>query len=222
MSDDRLALQILLEKTSSADFLREMIGFAPSGRRPLGARRSAGRPRRAQCRAPRSAQRRSGSGPGDRASAVDLGPPKLQARQRLPFLAEAPAHRGENADRGDPGGACARHLDPLGGRAGQSHGHDRHHQEPGLAPGDRRAGAGCPRSGRSRRDRPYLRVDATSIKVRHAARYVAARRRVRVRHQVTSTTSRASVTIIRPMPSRTNSLSHHTSWRHQRRTVGHM
>ena len=80
--------------------------------------------------------------------AEDPEDPEAQSRQLLPAVSGAAAHIGEGVGRCHPRGLRARHLDALGRRSGQSHGHDGHFQEPGLAPvrRHRRAGEDVPRT----------------------------------------------------------------------------
>ena len=149
----------LLEKSTDTDLLREMIGFAAERLMALEVEELCGaRARRAQRGAPQPPQRLPGPAVGDPGRRRRLEDSRAQEGQLLPLLPGAPTHRGEGADRRHPGSLCAGHLDPLGGRAGQGHGHDRHLQEPGVPalPGDRRAGAGLPRAPDRRRLVPSL------------------------------------------------------------------
>src|SRR5689334_6148289 len=148
MTDDMIALRELLEKGSDATLLREMIGFAAQRLMELEAETAcgAGHGERSENRT----NLRNGYRDRDwhtRVGTVELRIPKLRKGSYFPGFLE-PRRMAEKAltaviqEALHPG-----RLGPLGGRAGQGHGHERHLREPGLAPvrGDRRAGLGLPR-----------------------------------------------------------------------------
>ena len=73
------------------------------------------------------------TGSGRRAPALSISRSPSSARVLLPRVPGTPAHRRAGADRGDPGSLRARHLDAIGRRSRQSHGHDGHLEERGVA-----------------------------------------------------------------------------------------
>jgi putative transposase len=156
MTTDMMNLRDLVEKAPDADLLREMIGFAAEKLMELevgavtGAAYGEKDPRGGRsATATATGTGRPGPGPSSCASRSSEG-------QLLPGLPRAAAHGREGADGGDPGGLCSRHLDALGRRSGQGHGHVGHLEEPGLAAlrRDRRQGEGLPRTGRSKATGP--------------------------------------------------------------------
>src|SRR6185437_2828331 len=107
-------LRKLVEKTPDADILQEMIGFAAERLMELevGAATGAGygekNPERmAQCNGYRERDWET------RAGTVELRIPRLRTGSYFPGFLE-PRRLAEKADRGDPGGLCPGHLDPLG------------------------------------------------------------------------------------------------------------
>jgi hypothetical protein len=139
MTDDRIALCQLVEKSSAADLLREMIGFAAERLMELEVQALTGAAY-GERSLDRLAQR---NGYRDRvwetrAGTVDLDIPRLRKGSYFPSFLE-PRRVGEGPDGGDSGGVRAGYLDPLGRRAGQGARHRRHLQKPGQPPvrGDR-------------------------------------------------------------------------------------
>ena len=114
-----MALRALLEKSSDADLLREMIGFAAQRLMELEARRA---DRRGARRA--SAERlnqRNGYRDRDwetRAGTVELRIPKLRKGSYFPAFLEPRRTGRKGADRRHPGSVHPRRLDPLGRRSG--------------------------------------------------------------------------------------------------------
>ena len=132
-TDDMMTLRALLEKSSDADLLREMIGFAAERLMELEVRGLTGAGHGE--RTPERITHRNGYRERSwetRAGTVALKIPKLRKGSYFPALPCAPADGREGADGGDPGGLHQGGLDPLGRRSGAGHGDDRHLEEPGL------------------------------------------------------------------------------------------
>ena len=132
MTDEMMTLRTLLEKSSDADLLREMIGFTAQRLMELEVESKTGAGY-GEKSTERLAQR---NGYRDRlwetrAGTVELRIPKLREEQLLPILPGAAAAGGEGADGGDPGSLRPGDLDPLGGRTGPRHGWLGRLQEPG-------------------------------------------------------------------------------------------
>ena len=175
MTMETMNLQTLLEKTTDPDFLREMIGFTAQRLMALEVETLTGA-------APgvRSADRlNQRNGYRDRnwetrAGTVELRIPKLRKGSYFPGFLE-PRRMAEKAltaviQEAYIQGVSTRSVD----RPGPGHGHERHLQEPGLAPvrRDRRRGQTFltrPLEG----DWPYVWLDATYVKVRQAGRIVS-------------------------------------------------
>ncbi len=134
MTDDMIALRELLEKGSDATLLREMIGFAAQRLMELETEAVCG-----ASHGERSENRtnlRNGYRDRDwhtRVGTVELRIPKLRRGSYFPGFLE-PRRMAEKALTAVIQEVlCPRHLDPLGGRAGQGHGHGGDQQEPGVA-----------------------------------------------------------------------------------------
>jgi putative transposase len=114
MTDEMMTVRALLQKSSDADLLREMIGFTAQRLMELEVESKTG----AGCgekSAERLAQR---NGYRDRlwetrAGTVELRIPKPQRQLLFRLLGAAPAG-GEGADRSGAGSLRTRRLDPLG------------------------------------------------------------------------------------------------------------
>jgi transposase-like protein len=134
MTEDMIALRGLMEKSADADLLREMIGFAGHRLMELEVGGLTG-----ATHGERSADRlvqRNGYRDRDwetRAGTVELRIPKLRKGSYFPFFLE-PRRLAEKALTAVICGSLhPGDLDPLGGRLGQGHGHERHLQEPGQS-----------------------------------------------------------------------------------------
>jgi hypothetical protein len=151
MTDDRIALCQLVEKSSDADLLREMIGFAAERLMELEVEGLTGAGYGE--RSPDRLAQRNGYRDRNwetRAGTVELRIPKLRKGSYFPGFPGAAAGGGEGAHGSDPGSLRPGHLDPFGRRAGQGAGYGRDLEEPGEPPvrGDRRARAHLPRAPR--------------------------------------------------------------------------
>ena len=176
MTQDMMTLRALLEKSSDADLLREMIGFTAERLMALevegltGAghgERSADRITHRNGYRDRSWETRAGT--------VELKIPKLRKGELLPGLPGAAADGREGAGCGDPGGLHPGGVDPLGRRSGSGDGDVGRLQEPGLQAVRREIDDKVngfldrPLEG----DWPYLWLDATYVKVRQTGRIVS-------------------------------------------------
>jgi len=200
MTDEMMSLRTLLEKSSDAALLREMVGFA--GQRLIelevegltGAAHGERSPERITHRNGYRDRvwetRPTGQARGLKAhGAVELRIPKLRRSSYFPGFLE-PRRMAEKALAAviQEAGACPGEgrgpgrLDPLGRRAGDGDGHDRHLQKPEPAPAKAGVSRLCgeiddkvaaflnrPLEG----DWPYLWLDATCLKVREEGRIVA-------------------------------------------------
>jgi Transposase, Mutator family len=141
MTDEMMDLQKLLEKSSDAELLREMIGFAAQRLMELEVEGLTGAAHGE--RHPDRLNHRNGyrDRPWEtRAGTVELRISEVAEGKLLPGLSRAAAPGRESADGGNPGGLCPGRVDALGRRSGQGDGDERHLEEPGLAAmrGDRR------------------------------------------------------------------------------------
>ena len=132
MTDDRMALVDLLEKSGDGDFLRAVaeavlqILMEADVEGLIGASRHERSAERLNYRngyRERSLDTRLGS--------LQLRIPKLR-QGSFPTLPRAPQDRREGAGDGDPGGLDWRHLDPVRRRVGAGDGPQWHLQEPGF------------------------------------------------------------------------------------------
>ena len=133
MTQDMMTLRALLEKSSDADLLREMIGFTAERLMALEVEGLTG-----AAHGERSADRithRNGYRDRSwetRAGTVELKIPKLRKGSYFPRLPGAAADGREGAGCGDPGGLHPGRVDPLGRRSGSGDGDVGRLQEPGL------------------------------------------------------------------------------------------
>ena len=112
MTDDMMTLRGLLEKSSDADLLREMIGFAAERLMALEVEGLTGAAHGE--RSPDRITRRNGYRERSwrtRAGTVAL---KIAQGELLPRLPGTPSDRREGAHGGDPGGLYQGRIDPLG------------------------------------------------------------------------------------------------------------
>ena len=147
MTEDRMALVELLQKSGDGDFLRavaeavlqilmeaDVEGLIGAGRHE----RTGERLNYRNGYRERSLDTRLGS--------LQLRIPKLRPGLVLPAVPRAAQDRREGAGHGDPGGLDRRRVDPAGRRAGAGDGPRRHLEEPSLqaVQGHRRAGQRLP------------------------------------------------------------------------------
>ena len=132
MTQDMMTLRALLEKSSDADLLREMIGFTAERLMALEVEGLTG-----AAHGERSADRithRNGYRDRSwetRAGTVELKIPKLRKGSYFPGFLE-PRRMAEKALAAVIQEACIQGVDPLGRRPGAGHGHVGRLQEPGL------------------------------------------------------------------------------------------
>ena len=134
MTDPMMSLQSLLEKSSDADLLRGMIGFAAPRLMELEVEGLTGAAHGA--RTPDRLTQRNGY--RDRLWETERRHRRSEdpeAAQRLLFsgLPRAAKAGRKSAHRRHPGGLRPWRLDALGRRPGAGVRHDRHLEEPGLA-----------------------------------------------------------------------------------------
>ena len=116
MTDDMMTLRGLLEKSSDADLLREMIGFAAERLMALEVEGLTGAAHGE--RSPDRITHRNGYRDRvweTRAGTVALRIPKLRKGSYFPGFLEPPPDGREGADCGDPGGLHPGRIHPLGG-----------------------------------------------------------------------------------------------------------
>ena len=132
MTQDMMTLRALLEKSSDADLLREMIGFTAERLMALEVEGLTG-----AAHGERSADRithRNGYRDRSwetRAGTVELKIPKLRKGSYFPGFLE-PRRMAEKALAAVIRGLHPGRVDPLGRRPGAGHGHVGRLQEPGL------------------------------------------------------------------------------------------
>ena len=134
MTDGMMTLRGLLEKSSDADLLREMIGFAAERLMALEVEGLTGAAPGE--RSPQRINHRNGYRDRvweTRAGTVELKIPKLRKGSYFPGFLEPQPDGREGADGGDPGGLHPGRVDALGRRPGAGHGDVGHLQEPGVA-----------------------------------------------------------------------------------------
>src|SRR4051812_32836326 len=98
MTDDKVALLELIEKSADADLVREMLGFAAERLMEAEVQVRAGAAH--GVRDPARVVQRNGYRERaweTRAGRIELGDPPAAPGQLLPLLPGAPAHRGEGA-----------------------------------------------------------------------------------------------------------------------------
>ncbi len=175
MTDDRIVLIELLEKSGDAVFLCEMLSFVAARLMALEIDGLCGTGP-SEC-SPERVNHRNGYRERcweTRAGTLDLQIPKLRKGSYFPAFLEA-RKTAEKALVAVVQEAYVQGVSTRCGRAGQGHGHERHLQEPGVQAvcRDRRAGHDFPERPIEGRW-PYLWLDATYVKVRCAGRIVSA------------------------------------------------
>src|SRR5689334_19738363 len=125
MTDEMMTLRALLEKSSDADLLRELIGFTAQRLMELEVEGLTGAGY-GEKSPERLAQR---NGYRDRtwetrAGTVELRIPKLRKGSYFPGFLEPRRLAAKGIGSGRSGGLRARRFDPLGRRSGQGDGHD--------------------------------------------------------------------------------------------------
>jgi Transposase, Mutator family len=144
MTVDRMLLRELLEKGSDSDLLKEMMTFVVNRMMDLDVESLAGAAHGERSAARTNQRNGYRERPWEtRVGRIPIAIPKLRKGNYFPSFLE-PAHVGEGARRHHPGGPRAGHLDALGRRPVQSHGHDGHLQKPSLAAVRRHRGSWVP------------------------------------------------------------------------------
>ena len=141
MTDDMMTLRTLLEKSSDADLLREMIRFTAERLMELGVQGLTGASHGE--RTPERVHHRNGYRGRvweTRAGTVELKIPKLRKGSSFPGFLEprrmaekALAAVIQEAGAGPCESGRTGRIDPLGRRPGSGHGHVGDLQEPGIA-----------------------------------------------------------------------------------------
>src|SRR4051794_19118270 len=132
MTDDKVALLELIEKSADADLVREMLGFAAERLMEAEVQVRAGAAH--GVRDPARVVQRNGYRERaweTRAGRIELAIPRLRRGSYFPLLPGAPPDGGEGAHGGDPGGVHPRRLHPGRRRPGQGDGRLGHLQERG-------------------------------------------------------------------------------------------
>src|ERR1700732_1083418 len=115
MSDEMMSLRTLLEKSSDADLLREMVGFAAQRLMELEVESLTGAAHgEAHPGPPQSPQRLPRPDLGDPRRGGRAAHPKAAQEQLLPGVSGTAAPGRESPRRGCPGGLRARRVDALG------------------------------------------------------------------------------------------------------------
>src|SRR5258705_3844107 len=114
MTDEMMSLRTLLEKSSDADLLREMVGFAAQRLMELEVESLTGAAHGE--RSPDRINHRNGyrTGSGRPRRGGRAAHPKAAQEQLLPGVPGTAAPRRESPRRGCPGGLRARRVDALG------------------------------------------------------------------------------------------------------------
>ena len=177
MTQDMMTLRALLEKSSDADLLREMIGFTVRAADGTGGRGpDRRRSRRCARRIVSPTATATATGPGRRGDRHGRAEdPEAEEGELLPGLPGAAADGREGAGCGDPGGLHPGRVDPLGSttwcRPWACRRVSKSQVSRLCGEIDDKVNGFLDRSLES--DWPYLWLDATYVKVREAGRIVS-------------------------------------------------